>query len=300
MIVRGVRISWTTMARNSRMAALVAARRSPASTDCTRWRCSSASWRERCTAYSSVRPSDSGSLLHLRTKSWAPCSTAVMPRESSPLPVQTTMGTGPAAAAARVKVLSPSASGRWRSRTTTSKSASSSASRARPSASVPTAETSNSATGEWRSTARTSSVSVRLSSMLSTRMSRSTAGSVRPGNDRPRGPPDRRLEHPAAPAGGTGPGPEHLAGLEGDDRRGVVGAGQGLDLGGGLGGRVPPRQVHQAGVVGEHLDHWLADAEPLLEALGLPLLVPQHQAHGHTGPAGPGGAARAVEVGLVV
>jgi len=43
-----------------------------------------------------------------------------MPRESSPLPVQTTMGTDPAAAAARVKVVSPSASGRWRSRTTTS------------------------------------------------------------------------------------------------------------------------------------------------------------------------------------
>ena len=44
---------------------------------------------------------------------------------------------------------------------------------------------------------------------------------------------------------------------------------------------------------------WL-DAEALLEALDLELLVPQHERDDDAGLAGAGGAARAVQVGLVV
>jgi len=50
MTVIGVRISCTTMARNSRMRRWWRRGGSPASDDSTRWRCSSASWRDRCTA----------------------------------------------------------------------------------------------------------------------------------------------------------------------------------------------------------------------------------------------------------
>ena len=75
-----------------------------------------------------------------------------------------------------------------------------------------------------------------------------------------------------------------------------------VGAGGLLGHRRPlgREQLGQAGVVGEQLHHRLADAQAAAHLLALQQLVPQQEADGHPGGAGPGGAARAVEVGGVV
>ena len=65
-------------------------------------------------------------------------------------------------------------------------------------------------------------------------------------------------------------------------------------------GVVPVGEVGQAGVVGEHLDQRDVEAEALLQALDLELLVLEHQRDHHARLAGAGGAAGAVQVGLVV
>ena len=86
------------------------------------------------------------------------------------------------------------------------------------------------------------------------------------------------------------------------------GAGDGLHrcdgLGGGadalVGGGIPGEEVAQALVVGEDLDERLVDAAALLQQQHLVLLVPEGEGHDDPGGAGPGGPARAVQVGLVV
>ena len=64
--------------------------------------------------------------------------------------------------------------------------------------------------------------------------------------------------------------------------------------------RGPGGEVVEAGVVGEHLGDRLDHADALLEPLDVQLLVPERQGDGQALGAGPGRAARAVQVGLVV
>ena len=63
---------------------------------------------------------------------------------------------------------------------------------------------------------------------------------------------------------------------------------------------LPAGQVGQPGVVGEDLDDRDPQPDAGLDALDLEDLVPLQQGHHHAGLAGPGGPARAVQVGLVV
>ena len=63
---------------------------------------------------------------------------------------------------------------------------------------------------------------------------------------------------------------------------------------------VPGGEVLEAGVVGEHLDDRDLEAEATLDDADLVLLVPEHQRDGDAALPRPGGAARAVQVGLLV
>src|SRR6184192_3285011 len=67
-----------------------------------------------------------------------------------------------------------------------------------------------------------------------------------------------------------------------------------------FGGAVPGGQVGEALVVGEDLDEGLANAEALLQALHVELLVPEHESGDHARLAGPRRAPRPVDVALVV
>src|SRR3546814_9608913 len=64
--------------------------------------------------------------------------------------------------------------------------------------------------------------------------------------------------------------------------------------------RIPCGEVFEALVVGEHLGDRLDHTDALLQALDLQLLVPDRQRDRQALRTGAGGAARAVEVGLVV
>ena len=58
--------------------------------------------------------------------------------------------------------------------------------------------------------------------------------------------------------------------------------------------------VGEPGVVREHLDHSLLDSQAAAQSFSVHDLVPQQQAHGYAALTRSGGAARAVQVGLVV
>src|SRR5579875_1594323 len=80
--------------------------------------------------------------------------------------------------------------------------------------------------------------------------------------------------------------------------RTVVSYGRSSACGCGFG--LPAREVGQAWIVREHLDDRRLDTETTLDPLDLHVLVPQDQRHHQTGPPGPGRAAGAVQIGLVV